>query len=128
MKAPLLAELKKALFFGTPSYLVWCLGMNDTYEDWVSGVEEIKELCKQKGITLILATIPTTPTVNNEEITTYVRSSGLRYIDFYSAVGSNVSGDWKEGYLSGDNVHPTEQGAIALCAQVLADLPELLQY
>lgn len=41
-------------------------------------------------------------------------------------MGAEHKGDsWYDGMLSGDNVHPTEKGAITLYLQALADFPEL---
>lgn len=124
----LLEDLKKALIFGTPTYLVWALGMNDEFASWKINVEELIGICNAKGINLILCTIPTVPSRNKEEISDYVRNSEHRYIDFYDAVKANSVGAWLDGCLSEDGVHPTEKGAVVLCGQVLCDLPEIAQY
>ena len=122
------ADFEKALAFGRPKVVLWCMGMNDSDAAWLSNYREVREICEQNGIELILTTIPTTPTRNKETISEYVRNSGLRYIDFYKAVGANSSGDWYSGMLAKDNVHPTALGAEALAAQVLVDFPEIMQY
>ena len=62
-------------------------------------------------------------TISNKN--SIIRSSGLRYIDFYNAVGSTESGSWYDGMLSTDGVHPTETGARALFGQAMADFAEL---
>lgn len=122
-------ELKRCLVFGTPKYLIWCLGMNDsadtTYE---SVLDSVKRICETKGIELILATIPTVPARDKAYITNLVRNSGYRYIDFCKAVGADSSENWIPGYLATDGVHPTASGASALAMQVLVDFPELMQY
>ena len=122
------ADLKRMLSFGTPKYLLWCLGMNDTDANFVENFDKVKALCSQKGITMIGATVPTVPTRSKENISAYVRASGIRYIDFYKAVGTNSSGSWYYGYLDSDGVHPSIAGAKALATQVLVDFPELMQY
>jgi hypothetical protein len=123
-----LADLNRCLKYGTPKYIVWCLGMNDSDTVFQLGFSQLTSLCTSKGITLILATIPTVPTRNKEVITASVISSGERYVDFYNAVGANASGVWYSGYLDGDGVHPTQKGADALAMQFLIDFPELMQY
>ena len=122
------AELNRLLKHGTPKYLLWCLGMNDTDSAFTSTFESVKSICFDKKIELIAATIPTVPTRDKEVITQYVKDSGVRYIDFYAAVGADSDGNWYEGYLSSDGVHPTALGAQALAMQVLIDFPELMQY
>lgn len=120
------------LDYATPKYAVLATGMNDGTDsgdtpsaNWVTRKNNFLAICSANGITPILATIPTVPTVNNEAKNTWVRESGYRYIDFAKAVGANSSGVWYTGMLSTDNVHPTELGAKALYDQVLVDLPEI---
>ena len=76
-------------------------------------------------IQLVLATIPTVPTINNEYKNDYVRNSGYRYIDFANAVGAQADGTWFSGMLSDDGIHPTDNGAKALFGEAIIDLPEL---
>ena len=121
-------DLIRMLNYGTPKYLLWCLGMNDGDSSFKLYFDKIRSLCDEKGITLIASTIPTVPERSKEVISQYVRDSGVRYIDFYKAVGASSDGTWYEGYLYSDNVHPTELGAQALASQVLIDFPELMQY
>ena len=122
------ADLVKCLNFGTPKYILWFLGMNDSDASYLSNLNSLKAYCESKGITLVIATIPTTPTQNKETIKSYVLASGLRYVDFYKAMGTNSSGVWYSGYLNSDNVHPDASGAKALASQVLVDFPEIMQY
>ncbi len=121
-------DLQRCLNFGTPKYLLWCLGMNDGDSSFISTFDKVKYLCESKGITLIAATIPTVPGRSKEVISQYVRDSGVRYIDFYKAMGANAEGVWYDGYLDSDKVHPTSLGAQAQAMQVLVDFPELMQY
>ncbi len=149
-----LVQFKEDLKRGTPQYVVWCMGMNNGDKDkdtvnstWLSCTEEFLEICNEKGITPILTTIPTTPTVFNYAKSEWVRESGYRYIDFSRAVGGdnydesligkeytkpsgdvayNVTGnEWYADMLHGDLVHPAYLGAKALYTQVLVDFPEI---
>lgn len=121
-------EVNRALAFGTPKYILWMLGMNDADVAYEYNFNEIKAICQRKGITLILATVPTVPTRSKEYISSLVRSSGYRYIDCYKAVGADSSGNWYPGFLDVDGVHPDIKGAQAIATQVLVDFPELMQY
>lgn len=121
-------DLLRCLNFGTPKYLIWCLGMNGSYDDYTTIFTKLKALCEERNITLVLTLIPTVPERDKEELASYIKSTGLRYIDWYKAVGANSSGVWYDGYLSSDNVHPTELGAKAISMQFLIDFPEIMQY
>ena len=120
------------LTVATPKYIVWCLGMNNpdngaVNTSWKSCVEEVTTTCEEKGITLILATIPNCPTVDNTYKNAYVRESGLRYVDFAKAVNAeSAESTWYEGMLSSDNTHPATLGAKALMRQFILDVPEVL--
>lgn len=121
-------ELLRCLEYGTPKYIVWCLGMNDDDSRYQIYLPQVMDICKTRNITLILSTIPTVPERDKETITAIVEASGYRYIDFYKAVGANSSGVWHSGYLDPDQVHPTNLGAEELAMQILIDFPELMQY
>lgn len=75
-----------------------------------------------------MATIPTalisSGPLLHEGYNNYVRSLGVRYIDFADAVGAQPDGTWTEG-LCADGVHPTIAGAKVLFARSIADCPEL---
>ena len=118
-------KLTKLLNFGTPKYLVWALGMNDTYpwryKDYLIKVEMD---CRARGIELILTTIPYPTGDTRATINQFVKESGYRYIDVYSAVSSDANGTWYAG-MNDDGVHPTALGAKAIAARVLADFPEI---
>lgn len=125
-----LASLKSLLTLGKPKTIIWCLGMNNGDQaainsQWKTCVENVKTLCSANNIELILATIPSTPTVDNSFKNTYVKESGYRFIDFEKAVKKD--GAWYDGMLDSDNVHPTENGARALAMQMLLDAPEIMQ-
>ncbi len=121
-------DLLRCLKYGTPKYLIWALGMNDTDTNYQTYLDLVISKCLDLGITLILATAPTVPTRDKEVIKGIVESSGCRYVDFYKSVGADNLGNWYAGYLNADGVHPNLIGAQALASQVLVDFPELMQY
>lgn len=127
-----LNALKVDLKLAKPRRIIWCLGMNDgdtgaVNSNWMSAVSELETICDTYDIELILATIPNVPSVDNSYKNAWVESSGYRYIDFATAVGAHNGTTWYNGMLSGDNVHPTDDGAIALFSQAVATVPELLE-
>ena len=117
-----------------PKYAIWCLGMNDksdedsiANENWKNYVEKVKDLCAKNNVTLIFSTVPSVEKRNNRGKNDYIRASGYRYIDFDKAV-SDGAGNWKEGMLAKDGVHPTEKGAEAMADRFLIDFPEIKNY
>lgn len=128
-----LAEVKQTMQYAKrPERIVWLLGMNDGDKNgvinaaWLESVEELMEICEEQGIELILSTIPNVPTVDNTYKNAYVRESGYRYIDCAAAVGAADDTTWYDGMLCDDGVHPDVQGGLALYAQTITDVPELL--
>ena len=135
-------DLYRALDYGCPKRLIWALGMNDdngstladiTTGNWYENLQKVIGLCQERGIELILATVPqvrSTSYKNKDLMTAWVLSSGYRYVDVAAAVGSNAAGEWygngeSYDYQSSDNVHPSEYGAKAIATQFLLDVPEL---
>ena len=123
--------LNTLLAYGKPKYLVWCLGMNDGSDTnelpnatWKKYVTAVQEICNSYNIELVMATIPTVPSINHEYKNTYIRNSGYKYIDFAKAVGAQADGTWYTGMLSSDNVHPDVAGGIALYNQAITDFPQ----
>ena len=124
--------LRNVAAMGKPKYIVWCLGMNDGSDSssapssgWAAGRDAVLDVCDQYGATPIFATIPTVPTIDNEQKNAWIRTSGYRFIDFAKAVGADSSGVWYSGMLENDGVHPTISGAKALYGRVLTDFPEI---
>jgi lysophospholipase L1-like esterase len=117
------AELEMLLQFGTPKYLVWCMGMNDLAPVWLNYVKKVEQICARNGIDIIFQTIPKNNSAKNE-INLYVTSSQNRYIDFVSAVMRN--GTWYSD-MDEDGTHPNILGAQVLAGQVLNDFPELIK-
>ena len=118
---------------GSPEYAVWCLGMNNSdlhgkiSEIYLKSTERFLEICKEHGITPILATIPLVCAREQKYKNEWVRSQPYRYIDFARAVGAEEDANWYPDMLSEDGVHPDERGAQALYMQVLSDFPEIMQ-
>lgn len=117
----------------TPKILVWTLGQNDGTDQneepssmWSTYQEKLRTLCKEQKIELVLATVPTIPSINNEYKNANIRSSGYRYIDIARAVGATSNGTWYGDMLSDDELHPSDDGAKAIYARVLLDLPEIM--
>lgn len=126
-------SLQTSLKHGKPKYILWAMGMNNPDNDssvnetWNNIFDNVKNMCKENGITLIGCTIPNTPTQFNSYKNNVVRNAGIKYIDFAKSVGAeNKGASWYDGMLSSDLVHPTEKGAITLYLQALADFPELM--
>lgn len=122
-------DLVKALPYGTPKFLLWCLGMNDTFANWTTYFDLVKTLCEENGIELILQTIPIpnlSTSDNQVQINNAVRSSGYRYIDAAAAMSPDSSYPWYDGF-NGDGTHPTALGARVLASRFLSDFPEFLQ-
>ena len=129
--ASTIQDVFSLLKLGIPKTIVWCLGMNDrdnptsVNTSWLDALNKLKTLSNKYGITLVLATIPNVPTINNTFKNEVVRNSGYRYIDFAKAVNAEDEGSsWYEGMLD-DGVHPNEKGAITLYHQAISDCPEL---
>lgn len=123
----LFPDLQILLGLGTPRYLVWGLGGNDSSWKWKNIAYQVEMLCRERGITLIYNHIPWRVDIEDGSKAaqnTYVKNSGYRYMDTYAAVSSNDSGAWYEGYCA-DGVHPTVLGAKAMAAKILTDIPEL---
>lgn len=129
-----LLSLKNLLKIAKPNIIVWCLGMNDGTDgevypsaDWLDAMQELLSLAAQMNIIVVLATIPTVPTINNERKNYYIRNIfNIQYIDFAKAVGAQSDGTWYNGMLSQDGIHPTDAGAKALYMAVVSGLPQIM--
>lgn len=122
-------DLENALKYNTPKILIWCLGMNDSSRsEYATTFEKVKSICETKNIMLVPMKIPTVSGRNKEQINSFIEDSGLKYVDAYSAVGTNSAAEWYEGYLDTDNIHPSVLGARAIAMQMLVDVPEILQF
>ncbi len=140
-----LEQLMQDLAYGTPQYIVWCCGMekadaavDSANPEYTAATAQFLKLCVEKGITPILTTAPSCPTVSHFAKNEWIKASGSRYIDLAKAVGAdrynaelingtdNTSGAaWYEDLLSEDGIHATEKGTALFYAQVLFDFPEI---
>ena len=144
------ASLIKALSIAdSPRILVWALGMNDkdgttasatANANWQNVHNYVKNVCEEKGINLILCTIPNIvpyPYYNSGK-NAIVRASGYQVIDISEAVGGEPSRqDWftgyrgndayKEGQVTSYNVHPSALGSQAIAAKILQSIPSLIK-
>ena len=136
-------DLLLALKYGTPTYLVWCMGMNDADNgslnvDYKKYFELVKGKCDELGVIMIPATVPCVKTSahptyarDNSYKNAFIKASGLRYIDLAKAVGGDTFTEdaWYEGYLETKStwIHTSELGAKAQMAQIIRDFPEILR-
>ena len=136
-------DLLLALKYGTPTYLVWCMGMNDADNgslntDYKKYFELVKAKCDELGIIMVPATVPCVKTSahptyarDNSYKNAFIKTSGMRYIDLAKAVGGDTFTDdaWYDGYLETISpwIHTTELGAKAQMAQIIRDFPEILR-
>ena len=131
-------ELKNLLTLGyKPTYVFWCLGMNGaTEESQEQGeyvinptqktyVDGVKTVCDNYGIIPVFVCVPSTPTVQRTGYRSYIMSLGVRYVDIYDAVGTSASGQWTEGLLANDNLHPSALGAKVIADRMMLDFPEI---
>lgn len=125
-------SLEALLTIAKPKRIFWALGMNDGSDSdstpvalWKNAIDWLIPLCEAHEIELVLATIPSVPAINHEAKNAFVRASGYQYVDFAKAVGAQSDGTWFSGMLSGDNVHPTAKGALALYNRVLSDFQQI---
>lgn len=126
--AAIWSNLIAALNYGTPKFLVQAIGMNEVYpEVYNYYFKKLENICRERGIVLVPCTIPYPQGGTKEGINNIVKNSGYRYIDLYSAVSSDDNGTWYDGYCD-DGTHPTIIGAKAMAAQIMLDLPEILEY
>lgn len=136
-------DLLLALKYGTPTYLVWCMGMNDADNgslntDYKKYFELVKAKCDELGIIMVPATVPCVKTSahptyarDNSYKNAFIKTSGMRYIDLAKAVGGDTFTEdaWYDGYLENISpwIHTTELGAKAQAAQIIRDFPEILR-
>ena len=128
------SDLDNLLSLGyLPTYILWCLGMNGAADSNATTVSDYQKLwlmrflrrCTQNGITPILCTIPTVPSLQHNAYDAYIKTLGYRIVDLADAVGAQEDGTWYPGLISSDNVHPSEEGARVLAMRVLRDFPEI---
>lgn len=121
-------EFIKCLQFGMPKFMIWAIGMNDPLDNYQNILGELKTICDTLGITLYAVLPPITPTVDNSSKIAYAKLLGVNIIDWNNAVGADSQGNWYTGFMSSDNVHPTELGAKAMALATLADCVQIMQF
>ncbi len=123
--AQALASFEEDLKYGKPEKVLWCMGMNDPDEgdsvngDWLKAYDAVRQVCKEKGIEFIPATIPNVPQRDHRAKNRIIRESGYRYIDISKAVGADERAEWDEGLLWPDQTHPSEKGSMVIAETVL---------
>lgn len=129
-----LDDIRKSLSNGTPKYLLDFAFANDTSDvTFIANTTAIKELCDKNDVEFIGITLANMPYRNFDVRNAFIRNLGVRYIDLEKAVKdpskiwSEGTDIWYDGFLSSDNVHPTELGAKAMAMQILTDFPEIMQ-
>lgn len=115
------ANFARDLQHGNPRKVFWCLGMNDkdtggaVNANWLMYLQRVKDICRLRGIELIMATIPIVPSTDADN--TYknqvVRNSGYKYVDFAAAVTKPDGSGWYDGMMM-DATHPSKTGARCL--------------
>jgi lysophospholipase L1-like esterase len=130
--ADALKSLKKMIgVVGIPKIIYWALGMNDGDSDssvnssWDSAFNELRTICENYSVELILATIPNVSKVNNRFKNEIVRNSGYRYVDNNMCVGADMFDDWYNGLIGSDKLHPSSEGAKVLANGLAISIPEL---
>ena len=140
-----LESFKNLIAVKQPKMVVWCMGMNNMDVDnstpnakWLESTQEVIRICNLYDITLVLATIPSTPSAqgdytggsprNNNAKNDWIVASGYRYFDQVSALGADRNGNWINDYWQSatDHTHTNEKGARALLMRLIADVPEVL--
>lgn len=146
-----IVSFRRLINLAQPKYLIWALGMNNSDTGainalWKQCVDEVITTCEEKGVTIILATIPCVPARDHTYKNAYIKNpptgaptEGKRYIDFARCVGGETAGSYWYNWgndpstpsatamLSSDKLHPSAYGAMALYAELLADAPEVMK-
>lgn len=146
-----IVSFRRLINLAQPKYLIWALGMNNSDSgainaSWKQCVDEVVETCGEKGVTVILSTIPCVPARDHTYKNAYIKTpptgastEGKRYIDFAKSVGGETAGSYWYNWgndpsapgatamLSSDKLHPSAYGAMALYAELLADAPEVMK-
>ena len=128
--AEALVSLKNAMVYRIPKKIYWCMGMNDKdsgaiNQRWLNATEELKTICSEKGIELVFATVPNTPTNDNSYKNQYIYDSGYEYVDINKIVGADENTSWYEGLISSDNLHPSSKGTNVIVGANTSYFPEM---
>lgn len=128
-----MTSVKKCLSLKTPKMILWCMGMNDpdtstqVNSDWKNAFDELKQICDDRDIDLIVSTIPNVPdrihTFKNE----YIKNSGVNYVDIAKVLGAEqVGSSWYSGLIEVDNTHPNDNGQFVILSAMCGAIPNLI--
>lgn len=127
-----MVSLRNALNVRLPKKIYWCMGMNDPdqsdsiNQNWKDVTDELISICSENKIELIFSTIPTTPINNHKYKNDYIRNSGYNYVDIEKALVKNAeTGEWYEGLISSDKIHPSANGTNIIISVNIANFPEM---
>ena len=130
--AQALSSLELALKIRIPQKIYWCMGMNDPdsldsiNQRWKESTDNLISICSKNNIELIFSTIPTTPKNKNNYKNDFIRSSGYGYVDMEKALVEDMeTGEWYDGLISGDNIHPSANGTNVIISVNITNFPEM---
>lgn len=129
-----LASFKLAIKKATPQNILWCMGMNDPDSDteintsWKNTYDELSAICDDKGINLILVTIPNTPERNHTFKNDFIKTSDRRYVDIAHVLGADsYPSSWYDGLISDDNTHPGSIATRIIANEMIIGCPEITE-
>ena len=119
-----------------PSYVVIALGTNNsnfpTYKKMLGMFIEQVERYGGKPILVTVTSVRISGTDNyrkefRDAANDYVRTSGYRYVDISAAVSTSGDGNWKDGYVMPDGIHPSVLGHQAIYEAFCNEVPEIFE-
>ena len=123
-KIPLINQM-----FKSPAFAIYALGTNDTsFSTWQTNMLAFKAAIEAKGAELILTTLY--PRSGREafclQVTNYILTSGIRYIDFAKAItvnGDRITRD--DTLLLPDQLHPLPSGHLKMFNQLKVNVGDI---
>lgn len=137
---PMYNIFERTLSYGFPKIAVWCIGMNNPDDNnninktWKTYTDKFISKCNELNITPILQLIPnvrggSTDDTNIDGVrlhnykNEYIKSLGYKYIDVPTLVKVDEHGNWRDGWLSSDYIHPTVVSAPILAKYIIDNTP-----
>lgn len=127
----MMTDCQRALAFGRPKYVLVCCSNDSGFENTKTRLNAFIALGAQYGFEVLTIVRPNTPNTgtsnDNDLIRNWVKTLGIRYVDWGKATSAN-SDDNNAGYagfIGGDGVHYTTLGATSVAFQTLEDFPEI---
>lgn len=115
-----------------PEFVIIALGVNDnSLNNYKGNLQTIVDYVEDTlQATPIIVTIPVTVGANSsliyDQLNNYIKSTGIKYIDFNKALTVNGDGTTQDLTLfMSDKIHPNEAGHQAIYEQMKIDVPEL---